>query len=594
MNEAISERNGNQVYSSIRLRIATSFVLVALTPMFLVVFVILYEFNHYSNEMVYAQVGETVQKHQQSIDYFNRQKLNDIRYLSRSFKVSQFRDNQFLQDRLRLLQEEYGPVFVDLGLIDSNGVQVSYAGPFDLCEADYSDAEWFKRAARRRDYISDVFLGLRGYPHFIVAVKMESEGSEWLLRATIDFVAFNTLVENLRVGKTGTAVILNREGDFQTRPPVGEPALTKRQYLDLFTRGDEILNIAAGDDGPDTAPSERTAFLGIEDNDSIFTLEKQSEHGGDYIVVAAYLKSNEWMLVFQQERDDAFSDLRRSQGIAGIISLIGSIVVVIMTFVMSGRIVRLISRLNFEKEVMNQQVIESGKLASVGELAAGIAHEINNPVAIMVEEAGWCEDLLDEGMNDENLVEVRRAVQQIQTQGKRCKEITHKLLSFARKTDSRIETIQLNEIIEEVVDLLSQKSRYANVDVEVNLEQSLPTLQASITEVQQVLMNLLHNAVDAMEQTGGKIIITTSLIDTDKIKLSIADNGPGIPAINIDRIFDPFFTTKPVGKGTGLGLSICYGIVKKMGGSIDVKSQVGKGATFNIILPLGKVEKEEK
>jgi len=207
-------------------------------------------------------------------------------------------------------------------------------------------------------------------------------------------------------------------------------------------------------------------------------------------------------------------------------------------------------------------------------------------VAIMVEEAGWIQDLLEEGIDKaDNFEEFKRALNQIETQGHRCKGITHKLLSFARKTDSRVETIQINEFVSEVVDLLSQKFKYANIEVDVQLSPHLPSIDASATEIQQVLMNILQNAVYAMEKTGGKIIINTR-VQNQHLYISINDNGPGIPSDNLARIFDPFFTTRPVGKGTGLGLSICYGIINKMGGRIDVESKVGEGTTFAIVLPL--------
>ena len=225
--------------------------------------------------------------------------------------------------------------------------------------------------------------------------------------------------------------------------------------------------------------------------------------------------------------------------------------------------------------MITEQVVETGKLASVGELAAGIAHEINNPVAIMVEEAGWIEDLLEEEefKHGENLSEFQRALQQIRTQGKRCKEITHKLLSFARKTDSRIQNVQLNDVIEELIALSAQRAKYSNVEIHSNLQENIPTVRVSQSELQQVLLNLINNALDAMEKTGGNLRISTrmeedSIIMGDHLLIEVADDGPGIPAANLAKIFDPFFTTKPVGKGTGLGLSICYGIIKKMGGNI--------------------------
>jgi two-component system NtrC family sensor kinase len=236
---------------------------------------------------------------------------------------------------------------------------------------------------------------------------------------------------------------------------------------------------------------------------------------------------------------------------------------------------------------MSQQIVETGKLASVGELAAGIAHEINNPVAIMVEEAGWIEDLLedDDGDSSERLTELRRALGQIKNQGSRCKQITHKLLSFARKTDARTEQVDLYELVDEMIALSEQRAKYSNVEIRSTLQTGLPTVHASSSELQQVLLNLINNALDAMEHTGGELEITVKYVQGD-LWIFIADTGPGIPKANLERIFDPFFTTKPVGKGTGLGLSICYGIITKMGGEIDALSTVGKGTTFRIRIPI--------
>lgn len=243
---------------------------------------------------------------------------------------------------------------------------------------------------------------------------------------------------------------------------------------------------------------------------------------------------------------------------------------------------------------MGDQVVEAGRLASIGELAAGIAHEINNPVAIMVEEAGWIQDLLedDDPASSDNLAEFKRASIHIESQGERCKEITQKLLSFARKTDPTQMYLNLSALISEIISLVDQKTRYANVQIETDLDPSLPQVWASSTELQQVLLNLLNNSVDAMDSSGGRIQITTELRDQN-IVIQIADNGIGIAQANLSRIFDPFYTTKPVGKGTGLGLSICYGIIKKMGGNIEVQSVKGEGTTFSIHLPIDKTSTEE-
>ena len=361
----------------------------------------------------------------------------------------------------------------------------------------------------------------------------------------------SSLVENLKTGETGIAFIVNREGEFQTQPP-GKIKLTRQQYLNLFDQATNTGQIH----------------------------EK-------LIIVSAFLKNNDWMLIFQQDIDEAFSDLKFSKNFAALVFSLGSMGIILVCFLLFRRTDKYISEANSEKELlMTQNFIETGKLDSIGELASGIAHEINNPVAIMVEEAGWVQDLIHEGIDkNDNLEEFIRALKQIKTQGRRCKEITRKLLTFGRKTDSRIENVQLNDLIEEVVSLSLEKARHANVKIHTDLDPHLPEIQSSVTELQQVLTNIISNGLDAMENKGDRLDIS-SASNEDHIVITVRDNGPGIPVINLNRVFDPFFSTKPVGKGSGLGLSICYSIIKKMGGRIDFESVVGEGSAFHVVLPL--------
>jgi signal transduction histidine kinase/ActR/RegA family two-component response regulator len=242
-----------------------------------------------------------------------------------------------------------------------------------------------------------------------------------------------------------------------------------------------------------------------------------------------------------------------------------------------------------------RDVFHPARVGSLAELAGGIAHEINNPVAIMVEEAGWIEDLLDEEefQQSPNLQEFRRALKQIKTQGARCKEITQNLLSFARSTDPKVKEIQLDDLLKEVVQNCAKRIDNPNVRLSANLAGNLPPLRVSPTEMQQVFMNLVNNALDALGPRGGTVEIASRL-DGGRIVVDVSDTGEGIPEDILGRIFEPFFTTKPVGKGTGLGLAICYGIIDRLGGRISVKSRPGEGTTFRVEIPIGEAAAEEK
>ncbi len=542
---------------------------VSFIPVFLVSLMIYFEFVSVYQAKINAHLVALVENHKRQIDAFLNTRLADIQFLTDNFTYDQLSRQDFLQSKLLSLKNNYGSMFVDLGVIDAQGRQVSYAGPFRLSQAQYTDAPWFQEVLKNQAVISDVFLGLRGLPHFIVAVKRFEGERPWILRATIDFVAFNNLVENIRIGETGFAYILNKKGELQTKPRF---QLTPTegcygQFLDC------------------SQPIVRDIQMG----------KRIDQEGKPSIYVTALLKNRDWLLVYQQKQSDVFADLHRAQKISLIIFVVGGICILGMALLVSMRMVNRIATADQEKAVMNKQVIESGKLASLGELATGVAHEINNPVAIMVEEAGWIEDILSEAefKDSPQLPELTRALKQINTQGKRCKEITTKLLSFARGSGSASGKVQLNEVIEEVITLSAQRAKYANIELHSLLAPDLPEVQASETEMHQVFLNLVNNAIYAMEKTGGSITFK-SYKNGDSVVAEVADSGPGIPQSIIGRIFDPFFTTKPVGQGTGLGLSICYGIIRKMDGDIQVNSTIGQGTQFIITIPLKDKKSSEQ
>ena len=546
-------------YRSLTRNLVLFVVVISLLPLFLTGAIILYQFKQAYQIKVEENLEVLLNKHRRTIDAFLTDRLADIRVLARSYTVPELDDPALLKAKLNLLREEYNGVYVDLGLVNDKGVQVAYAGPYNLAGANYSTAQWFKQAASSEHFVSDVFAGLRGSPHFIVAAKKRFQGRDWLLKATIDFESFNALVENIRIGQTGFAFILGRQSEFQTKP---------RQ---------EVI-LASG--------AWREFLQEPLDPGKVTIVERPDSLGQDMIYAAAPLKKGQWIICAQQEVSDAFVHLVQAQRAAIAIFVLGGLAIVVATLILARRLVRRIAEADEQKETMNEKMIEAGRLASIGELAAGIAHEINNPVAIMVEEAGWIEDLMsDEGpLSEETLAEIQRAVQQIQEQGDRCKQITHKLLSFARKTDPTVKPVDINGLVREVLGLVGQKSRYAGVKLETALNKELPRVAASPSELQQVLLNLVNNAVDAISSEGGTVKVTTSL-ENGAVKMSVSDTGIGIADANLARIFDPFYTTKPVGQGTGLGLSICYGIINKLGGEIKVTSAKGKGSTFTVILP---------
>lgn len=227
---------------------------------------------------------------------------------------------------------------------------------------------------------------------------------------------------------------------------------------------------------------------------------------------------------------------------------------------------------------MHDRVAQSERLASLGKLAAGVAHEINNPLgAILALTALTLEDLAPDDPRRADLQEVVR-------QAERCRNIVRGLLEFSRQTEPHVELLDPNKVLEDTLALISRQSFFFNIRVVKQLAPDLPRVSADRSQLQQVFMNMLINAVQAMEEKG-TVTLQSRLAADGFVEISIADTGCGIPPDKLDRIFDPFFTTKPSGKGAGLGLSIAYGIVAKHGGAIAVASRPGEGSTFTVRLP---------
>jgi signal transduction histidine kinase/ActR/RegA family two-component response regulator len=228
------------------------------------------------------------------------------------------------------------------------------------------------------------------------------------------------------------------------------------------------------------------------------------------------------------------------------------------------------------------QLVQSEKLSAVGQFVAGVAHELNNPLTAVV---GFSE-LLQMTMTDEK---TRGYLDRIGQSAHRCHKIVHSLLSFARQHPPERKLVALQPVIEEVLEIMAYDLRTSNVTVVRELTPSLPRIFGDSHQLQQVFVNILGNARQAMEpcQRNGRIVIRTrNLVQT--VQIEFEDNGPGIRPEHLERIFDPFFTTKPVGKGTGLGLSLSYGIIQEHGGKITARSEPGQGAAFIIELPVAE------
>lgn len=248
------------------------------------------------------------------------------------------------------------------------------------------------------------------------------------------------------------------------------------------------------------------------------------------------------------------------------------------------------------ENMSRQRMAETAKLAAMGELATGVAHEINNPLQVVLNEAGWIEEIVDESTLENNSREqILESVDLIRRQGLRCKAITSKLLTLRCALDEKGTTSYLPELMEDVLDARRARVDQMGAKIEQLWPERLHKIRLPDSEWSQVLGNLVDNALDALESTPTeeRLLRLQGNLEDAWLRISVQDSGCGIEEHLLTRIFEPFFSTKDVGKGIGLGLAICHGIIEAMGGSISVRSTPGHGSTFTITVPMAVHEHNE-
>ncbi len=561
----VSKTTKENRYSSLRNTLLVSMIIVPAIPFFCIVAIGYYYFiTSLESENIY-RLTRIVEDHRDMIDSFLRERLSDVQFIQQTYSSNQLSDPKTLDEVFECLQKK-SSAFTDIGIFNEQGIHEVYHGPFELEGKDYKDERWFKYVLDNGSYISDVFLGYRKSPHFVVASSRNEDGKTWVIRATIDTSLFSEVVETIRVGKTGEAYLLNREGMFQTQ---------RRSGGKLMEKDADLANPPA-------------VHPGVE------TFVDKDAHGVPYLYATTWLKNKAWLLVVRQEKAEAYRSLHRVSLLGIAVIILGGICIICVAFYVTNLIIRRMHQTESEKEELGKQLVVAGRLAEIGEMSAGFAHEINNPLQIMRAEQTLIDTILQEIQDrgeikpSPDLDEIKDSMHQIRLQIERCAEVTQGLLKFARHKESHEQIVSLQQIVPEVLRLVRRKAQVEGVNVQVEIAEDIPYVSVDAAHLQQVLVNLFNNAIDAIVEqhgsSGGEMLVKAGLAEDGQVSIAVRDNGCGISPENLEKIFTPFFTTKPVGKGTGLGLSICFGIVSGMGGTMEVTSRVGNGTTFTIYL----------
>ncbi len=551
-------------YSRLFWRFVWLTILCSLVPLLLVGWGINLHYSQFARERMLNFLQTQVEDHRKDIERFLSEQTSKLQLIARTHELEQLIKPGSLQTVFELFNQDIRTL-TDLGVIAENGYHLAYVGAYDLWARNYSREFWFDQAMQKGIYVSDMFMGFRKEPHFIIAVTHSKGDRKWILRATINTEAFRSLVENVRIGRTGQVYLLNAEGVFQTSARVSGAIMEKSSYpMESYHEG------------------LRTRTLdGLRD--------AQGRERPRQIACQAWLQDPRWLLVVKQDYDEAFADVNHANTWTLVFLHLSAASILVVTVFITRHMITSIKRRDAEADRLNQQLLQTGKLASIGELSAGVAHEINNPLAIILTERQLLLDAARQTpiTDPEFQEQFSDSMNQIDLQVQRCKRITQNLLRFSRRTKSMIEKVDLNGFIQEVVDLMEREARTSGIKFFSEPDLALPPVSSDPSQLQQVFLNLITNAIDAHDgKPYGSIRISTRAdAERQMATVKVADAGAGIKPEHLSRIFDPFFTTKAVGKGTGLGLSICFSIVKRLGGSLTVQSEVGKGTEFTIQLP---------
>ena len=528
-----------------------------IVPLFLMAFINFLQYRSTLKSETINPLYVLANKTKHSFELFLEERLSTVKFIASAYTFDELSDERTLNRIFRVLKQEFGG-FVDLGLINSAGDQVSYAGPYAFLGKNYSEHQWFQEVVVKGEFISDVFLGYRQFPHIAIAVQhLTEEGGYWILRATIDTKKFDLLIASMGLDRESDAYLINHAGTFQTN---------SRFYGKVL---------------------EQCPFSIPQGTYGTYVTEEIDPQNQEVLLAYTHFIEPDYTLVIVKPRSFVLRSWYTLKSELFYIFIVSVGLLIIGVFKLTDVLVKRVKEADEKREVAFREVQHTHKLSSIGRLAAGVAHEINNPLAIINEKAGLMKDLIESDFEDRNrfLALVGSILQSVE----RCRAVTHRLLGFARRMEVQFEMINLNELIEEVLGFLEKEMLYRNIDFRLQLSEELPPLSSDRSQIQQVFLNILTNALAAVDD-GGQITVTTWENDSDTICASFQDNGCGMSKKTLSHIFEPFFTTKKE-YGTGLGLSITYGIVQKLGGNIHVESEEGQGATFTVSLP--KSPKEE-
>lgn len=545
-----------QYFKQLQTRLILGLVLGFLLPNALLSAYFHFQFTHTLKKSAKLNLVAVAESQKNTIDLYLQERVVNLYNLFHSKEFTLTPTSAHMENYLGSLKQ-FNDGFVDVGFFDTKGVQIGYAGPYPtLLGRDYSKEAWYRTLLNEnKSYlISDIYLGFRNVPHFTIATRQVFDGRTYVMRATLDPDKLYMYLRAISQGKEVESTLINRQGQYQ----VVDPGRSQ-----LPGRSDYVPPV--------------TAVSAVE----------EIEHDDQTMLVAyAWLKETPWALLAMQPVTVAQAGMIRARLVLTISLIAISLLISTIIFFTIKKLVNRARRMAEKGQQLQEMLAHASKLASIGELAAGVAHEINNPLAIIMATSGVIRDMLNPEFDlDHSPEAICKELSVIDTAADRAKGITRKLQDMGKSRVPCSVQCDVNTLVTEAVNRLKKvEFRSKHIELVTNLSPDLPQIMAEPDPLRQVFGNILINAGDAIADKGTITVVTESR--ENMVCVTITDTGKGILPGNLQRIFNPFFTTKGGGKGTGLGLSIAASIVKYLGGTIKVNSIPETGSSFTILLPV--------